>query len=40
MTGSGSYNQVEHYVPEIPSATVPGTALAWPSRGISNSLVP
>jgi hypothetical protein len=33
-TGSGSYDEVEHYVldvsPEIPSAAVPGTALAQP----------
>jgi RHS repeat-associated protein len=33
-TGSGSYNQIEHYVldvsPEIPSAGVPGAALAQP----------
>jgi RHS repeat-associated protein len=33
-TGSGSYNQIEHYLldvsPEIPSAGVPGTALAQP----------
>jgi hypothetical protein len=33
-TGSGSYDKIEHYVldvsPEIPSANVPGTALAQP----------
>jgi RHS repeat-associated protein len=33
-TGSGSYNQIEHYVldvsPDIPAAGVPGTALAQP----------